>query len=362
MTSTIRFIAQAILWIFIWLFLSLELEETYKFLMGHIIVYIFQVILIAFIIFYLAKKFLFTKKYFLFFSISIVIIGSFAFTSSQISEKPRLYPPLEHRSKPPRPNSLGPEKRDRKNSISIINNAPPPSLFSVHLSHLTICFLITTFIETFLLAQKKEEEIIKSKNQNLQTELKLLKSQINPHFLFNSLNNIYALSVIDSDKTQKSISYLSDMLRYVLYECQQPFVPIQKEITYIQNYIKLFSLKSSKPFPITTKFSVANDYITIAPMLFISFIENAFKHSNIEKFNGSFILISIDANTENLMLKVKNSIPKENLHKDKIGGIGLENVKKRLDILYPERYQLLIDDQKTDIFKVILTIKLNNNA
>ncbi|GAA0720994.1 hypothetical protein GCM10009430_21770 [Aquimarina litoralis] len=224
-----------------------------------------------------------------------------------------------------------------------------------------IAYLIATFLETFLFAQRKEEEMIISKNENLQTELKLLKSQINPHFLFNSLNNIYALSVIDSDKTQQSISYLSEMLRYVLYECDRPFVTIKKELAYIENYIQLFSLKSSKPYNINTEFEVSDPSILIAPMLFIPFIENAFKHSNIEKPESSFMDIYLYSSTEVVVFKVENSIPKDTMIKDKIGGIGLENVKKRLNILYAEKHTLHIDT-KNQIFKVELRINLPNHA
>lgn len=358
-TTITRFFSQVILWAFIWIFLSLSLEETYQYLTEHAVLLLFQIVLIGLIIFYLAKKYLFTKKYFLFFIIVITIISCFSFTTSYFFKKPGIHPPIEHRVKPPRPDPSLRGPKENRNKPKVIT---PPSLFSVHLSVLMITFLVTTFLETFLFAQKKEKEIIKSKNENLQTELKLLKSQINPHFLFNSLNNIYALSVIDSNKTQQSISYLSDMLRYVLYECERPFVPIEKEITYIKNYIKLFALKSSKIYPITTDFKVQDHNVSIAPMLFIPFIENAFKHSNIEKFNGSFINISVDAASENIKLIVENSIPKEKIHKDGVGGIGLENVKKRLSILYPNKHQLTIEDQNSDIFTVTINIKLTKNA
>ncbi|WP_271784491.1 sensor histidine kinase [Aquimarina algiphila] len=226
---------------------------------------------------------------------------------------------------------------------------------------LSISYVIAVFIETFVFAQKKEQETIKNKNENLQTELKLLKSQINPHFLFNSLNNIYALSVIDSNKTQQSIGYLSDMLRYVLYECERPLVPLKKEVSYIKDYIKLFSLKSSKAYAITTDFSVLDGNTWIAPMLLIPFVENAFKHSNIEKPKDSFIKIQIQSTPNYINFKIENSIPKKRINKDVIGGIGLENVKKRLAILYPENHQLDIIENN-EVFKVKLNIKQTNNA
>jgi len=241
---------------------------------------------------------------------------------------------------------------------SLSGNPRPPSRFFINLLLIAIAYVIATLVEIFLFAQRKEEEIIINKNEALQTELKLLKSQINPHFLFNALNNIYALSAIDSGRTQRSISYLSDMLRYVLYECDQEIVPLYKEIDYIENYIKLFSLKSSKTYPITTSFSIENQNVQIVPMLLIPFLENALKHSNIEKITGTFIRLKINANENSIDFEIENSIPDTPLITDAVGGIGIDNVKKRLAILYPNRHELVINET-AQTFKVNLKLQLN---
>lgn len=358
MTRSIRFLCQAGLWATVWIFLSILQKRNDRFLLENTVVFGFQVALIGLLIFYIAKQFLFKRKYILFTIISIILISVSAFTSSSIFSGPKSHMPFR-RFETPNDNRKPPIRRNRP--VNPPKRVNPPSIFMVHFSSLMIAYLIATFLETFLFAQRKEEEMIISKNENLQTELKLLKSQINPHFLFNSLNNIYALSVIDSDKTQQSISYLSEMLRYVLYECDRPFVTIKKELAYIENYIQLFSLKSSKPYNINTEFEVSDPSILIAPMLFIPFIENAFKHSNIEKPESSFMDIYLYSSTEVVVFKVENSIPKDTMIKDKIGGIGLENVKKRLDILYAEKHTLHIDN-KDQIFKVELRINLPNHA
>ncbi|WP_299241542.1 histidine kinase [uncultured Aquimarina sp.] len=339
MSKSKRFFFQILLWLTVWVILSLGQVSNHRLFSENLLMFGFQVFLIAGLIFYLAEKFLFKKKYVLFLIISILAISICTFIASNLFTPARMPRIDELRHMPRR----------------------PPSKFLITLLFLTISYVIATFIETFLFAQKKEEETILIKNENLQTELKLLKSQINPHFLFNSLNNIYALSVIDSDKTQQSISYLSNMLRYVLYECERPLVSLDKEITYIENYIKLFSLKSSKPYPIQTDFSVSDNNLMIAPMLFIPFIENAFKHSNIEKHNGSFIHIAINVTAQHIVFEIENSIPKEKIQKDNVGGIGLENVKKRLSILYPETHRLEINDSK-EKFKVMLNIKFIDHA
>jgi hypothetical protein len=126
----------------------------------------------------------------------------------------------------------------------------PPSRGVLFSLVLLVAYAVAAFIEGISYAQKKVKEALASKNAQLQTELKFLRSQINPHFLFNALNNIYALSVLESHKTPESIAHLSDMLRYVLYDCEQQLVPIKKELTYVKNYLKLFALKRSEAIPI----------------------------------------------------------------------------------------------------------------
>lgn len=150
------------------------------------------------------------------------------------------------------------------------------------------------------------------------------------------------------------------MLRYVLYECEQELVSLDKEITYIENYIKLFSLKSSKHYPIETDFKVENKNIKIAPMLLIPFMENALKHSNIEKITDTFIRMKIHADEHKILFVIENSSAESQKIVDDVGGIGIENVKRRLAILYPKKHELTIDENGTT-FKVQLNIQLHAN-
>jgi LytS/YehU family sensor histidine kinase len=290
------------------------------------------------LIYILAPKFLFNKKYILFFGISFITIGVLAWITANFPDTP-LRPHIRRGDGPP---------------------VRPPSRFFIHYLLILLAYLIATFVETFMFAQRKQEEVVLSKNENLQTELKLLKSQINPHFLFNALNNIYALSAIDASKTQQSISHLSNMLRYVLYECDKPLVALEKEIDYIENYITLFSLKSSTPYNISKQFNVALKQQPIAPMLLIPFIENTFKHSGIEKRQGAFIHMELNATRNEIVFKIKNSYDPNAKAKDALGGIGLDNVKKRLQIVYPNAYDLHIStiDQT---FSVTLNIRFNES-
>ncbi len=339
MSKAKRFYFQMLLWLIIWFILGASTGIQWSFIRENFMLFLGQLLLILGIIFFMAETFLFQKKYILFAIISIVSVAICAYFSSQF------FSPKIHVPSPGPPMRMLRELPPRK----------PPSRFLIHFLFISFSSMLATFIETFIFAQKKEEETIRRKSEHLQTELKLLKSQINPHFLFNCLNNIYALSVIDSGKTQQSISYLSDMLRYVLYECERPFVPLDKEITYVQNYIRLFSLKKSTPYPISLELVIENSTISIAPMIFIPFVENALKHSNIERSHESYIKITIKSTAKEILFDIENSIPLKAINKDEVGGIGLENVKKRLAIVYPKSHLLEIQ-KNNSIFKVKLRL------
>ena len=222
---------------------------------------------------------------------------------------------------------------------------------------LAIYFLSTAF-KTSQIAFKREKEAADLKSENLNSELKFLRSQINPHFLFNALNNIYSLSIIKSDKTPDNILKLSDMLRYIIYDCNADSVPLKKEVNYINNYIDLQKLKDDEMDNIEIDFERADPKCMIAPMIFIPFIENSFKHSKIEDIEHGWIKIKIENTDSQLFFSIKNSLSKEDYTKDKIGGVGLENVKRRLELLYPHSHKLNIKSSDNE-FSVELTISLN---
>lgn len=181
-----------------------------------------------------------------------------------------------------------------------------------------------------------QREALKSLTE---AELKNLRNQLNPHFLLNTLNNIYALIAFDTDKAQQAVQELSKLLRYVLYDNQQMFVPLAKEIDFIKNYIELMRIRVSPQVTIETSFDIKpNSQTPIAPLLFISLIENAFKHG-ISPTEPSFIRIAIGETEDQIHCTIRNSnYPKTRT--DKSGsGIGLEQVSKRLELIYPGNYQ-----------------------
>lgn len=186
---------------------------------------------------------------------------------------------------------------------------------------------------TNLLKQQLAEE----KQRHAEAELMWLKNQINPHFLFNSLNNISSLVAIDVDRTQDCIASLSELLRYAMYESNKPSVPLVKEVEFMENYINLMSLRCSSKTSIKSVFDVKTKSLSIAPLLLISFIENAFKHG-VSNSHPSFIDIHLSENDGILTFICENSNFPKSVNDHSGNGIGLQNMRRRMDILYPGRY------------------------
>lgn len=200
------------------------------------------------------------------------------------------------------------------------------------------------------------------KASQLEADLKNLRSQLNPHFLFNTLNNIYSLIAIDANKAQESVHRLSNLLRYILYEDEQRFVPIDKEIDFTRNYIDLMRLRLSPDIKLNVLIQNENSNERIASLLFITLIENAFKHG-INNGSGSFIDIKIIVdNKKGVFCTVENSMDnaRQNLESEN-SGIGLVNLRKRLDLLYPDNHELKIEEREKSFF-VSLCINFKDNT
>lgn len=204
-----------------------------------------------------------------------------------------------------------------------------------------------------------QQQKILLEKQNVKSELSLLKSQINPHFLFNTLNTIHSFVKLDPDKAAHSIIKLSGIMRFILYNSNHDKIPLEKEVNYLRDYITLQQFRLDNPEFVRFTVSGSLDNINIPPMLLIPFLENAFKHGEI-KTSLPGIVISLELNHQGkLVFKVENAISKiENQDEiQDVGGIGLENVKRRLHLLYPGKHDLAISEQNTR-FTVQLTINL----
>ena len=181
--------------------------------------------------------------------------------------------------------------------------------------------------------KKLEEE----RSRNAEAELKWLKNQLNPHFLFNTLNNISSLVQIDAVKAQDSIAELSDLLRYALYDSNNPKVRVVDEVAFMGNYIALMSLRCSDKTLVKVSFDDFDPSLKISPLIFISLVENAFKHGT-SAHHRAYVNVDMSMDDDDLVFTCENSIiPKET--KDYSGsGVGLENLKRRLELLYPGNY------------------------
>ncbi len=206
-------------------------------------------------------------------------------------------------------------------------------------------------------ARRKEQEMSILRSEKLESELKFLKSQVNPHFLFNALNNIYTLTVLKSDAASENLLKLSGMLRYVLYDCKEATVPLGKEIEYLRHFIALHLLKDSRGLNVKAELDDSRPELRIAPMLFIPFVENAFKHSKVEDLANGWIDIRLKTEEAAVTLEVRNSLPQTGFTKNETGGIGLENVRRQLELLYPNRHELRIKKGERE-FGVYLKLKV----
>jgi sensor histidine kinase YesM len=227
---------------------------------------------------------------------------------------------------------------------------------------LYIFFVGTSFVHLMILRWQKEEALKQRlKEDRLAAELKLLKSQINPHFLFNALNNMLSIAEKHQQtEVSSSIAQLSDMLRFLLYATGDDLISVEKEVHFIENYIQLNRLRFDEKDLIDISFTVDPAVLnkTIAPTIFIPLVENAFKHG-ISIYEPSFVHISLHIEASELIFECHNSIvatSKNDTLAKEDSGVGLQNVKRRLAILYPDKHSLAITEDRLT-YKVIL--KLN---
>ncbi|WP_111307883.1 sensor histidine kinase [Confluentibacter sediminis] len=225
-------------------------------------------------------------------------------------------------------------------------------LFS-HAMPIVLIIFISYFMYNFHMRKQEEAKVLAI----ITAEKNFLVQQINPHFLFNTLNNIYSLTHKTSPKGSKAVLQLSKMLDYSLYIMKEGRVSLKDEIGYINNFIALFKLKDSAMNKIAFEYSNANPNQKIAPLLLIPFVENAFKHGDIADVKNGFVTIKIKTEHDFLLFDCINSY-QEKKNVDKTGGIGIANVSRRLELLYPEQHELKIEEAE-NVFSISLKIKAN---
>ncbi|MCK8481183.1 sensor histidine kinase [Psychroserpens algicola] len=232
---------------------------------------------------------------------------------------------------------------------------------------ITAVYLVVFVVSAFKLLKLNLEQVSKTKaleTKILDTQLKLkeqelnyLKMQIHPHFLFNTLNTMYGFALKKADETPEMILKLSNLLDYLLYQAEKPFVLLSEEIAHIKDYIELEKMRFHNTLNVDMNISLTSDTVTIAPMLLIPFIENSFKHGSIQD-GVLHISIELTSSLEHIYFRITNTHSENG---DAQGGIGLENIKKRLELLYPNAYQLTIGD-KAKTFDVELQLKITAHA
>lgn len=233
-----------------------------------------------------------------------------------------------------------------------------PLLRGPFLGRMLIVLLMFSFniaVKLFFKSMRDQEAMKELERNNLQTELDYLKYQINPHFFMNTLNNIHALVDIDTEKAKQTIVELSRLMRYVLYESNNRLILLSKEVQFLNHYIELMRIRYTDKVRIDVSFPTDTGEIQVPPLLFVSFVENAFKHG-VSYQSPSFVSVSLQIEGDEIIFCCANS--NYNMTEDQHHGIGLDNIRKRLRLLFGNRYELSIDE-KPDCFNVQLSVPVS---
>lgn len=317
--------------------------------------------IISGIIFYtnyliLVPRFFFESRRHRYYLSVIIVLAFLYFVSDRSNELIFKYVPgrnnVEKFESPNKNNQLqGPQNPD--------THFGRPPYREMHLFNYAFTSLFLVFfsmgmrvLERHSQTEKLQKELEKEK---LNSELAFLKNQISPHFFFNTLNNIYSLISINAEDSQKAVLRLSKLMRYLLYDSEHGNTKLSNEIDFMNNYIDLMKLRMSSKIRLTVSFPQKYEDLNIPPLIFIPFIENAFKHG-ISYREKSFIEIGITTEKESILFRCVNSIVKtREEHEAGHSGIGLDNVTKRLNLLFPGKHELMINKSETE-FEVLLQI------
>lgn len=352
----------------------------------------FSVYLLLFLVhnFLLAPMLVVRRRHVLYFSAVTVIIA--LFTLYQCNTRPMVpeEPKMELRDRPPHMDDgmtpphfddemAPPEPREPKPQHSspshprTLSPSRPPAIIGEHdivaIVVLILMFAANLGLKFYFKTRSDHERLEHIERENLEQQMEYLKYQLNPHFLMNTLNNIHALIDIDSQQAQEAVIQLSKILRYVLYDSNRPLVSMSKEVEFMKNYVRLMRMRYTDRLRFTVSQPDDGQGVMVAPLLFISFVENAFKHG-VSYQEESFIDISgkryTDASGHNRLLWTCRNSKHQRQHQEQTavprqGGVGMDNVRKRLDLIYGKDYTLGVNETD-DTYEVILDIPLEQES
>jgi len=314
--------------------------------------YLLQVVVFA-ILFYanylfLIDKFFFNRRFIIYTVINIGLIAIFVLIRYYISE-----------SLKPEPTGMSgmeigidrryPQFEGRRRTHA------PPFYMRMIFDYVSIIFVIglSVAIKTTARWYKDSINLEQAKSVQLEADLKNLKSQLNPHFLFNTLNNIYSLIAVNQDRAQDAVHRLSNLLRYVMYDNNEKFVSMDKELEFTRNYIDLMKLRLNPEVKLGVIIESNGSKDMVASLMFVTLIENAFKHG-INNLKDSFIDISILVDSgKGVLCTVENSLFEEEKNMESRTGIGLANLSKRLELLYPDKHEFVVKRRNESFFAIL---------
>jgi len=220
-----------------------------------------------------------------------------------------------------------------------------------------LAWLISFLYENIKIKKGLEKQKVLLQNEQRAAKLQFLRAQMNPHFLFNTLNNIYSLAVVRSEKTAPLVMRLSELLKYVIYDSQDGKVSIVKEVELLKDYIELFQLQQEEPQDVQLEVDGILENIYIEPLLLVPIVENCFKHCDFAENNKAYTHLKISCQKEAFIFEASNSYNPEQKQKDVVGGVGLPNIRRRLELEYPNKHQFQITKENGH-YHLLMKLKL----
>ncbi len=301
---------------------------------SRVVFYLFYVLVSLFVSYVLIPTFFYTKKYLLF-ALSLLLVLGFVYSIEEFVLEKLFFP--DNRGK-------------------YVSN-----VFYTLIDIVPFIIMMVSFKLAWD-ANKNQREVEQLRSSVQESELKFLKSQINPHFLFNNLNNLYSYAMVSSPKTPSIILELSSVLRYMLYDCKEDFVLLDKEIKHLESFVALNEMQIEGRGTVTFTVKGNQRDFQIAPLILVVFIENAFKHSTNSQSENIKIDIELEVtDAGELNFICQNSFQSISNDQNLSKGIGLENVKKRLQLLYPEKHLLKITESD-NLYSAFLSLSLNSKS